>query len=212
MPVKVKICGVNSAPSFDASAEAGADWVGFVFFAGSPRCVTPVEAAALTRRLPGGPRRVGLFVNPSDDEIAHVLDLMALHALQVYAEPARLATIRAKFDVPVWRPIGVETASDLPEDGGVAACLVIEAKPPAGAVRPGGNAARFDWRVLAGWEPATPWLLAGGLTVTNVARALAESGAAAVDVSSGVESAPGVKDAQLIAEFVRAAKGVSVPH
>ncbi len=203
---KVKICGVNSAAAFDASAEAGADWIGFVFYDRSPRCVTPAEAAALSRRLPGGPRRVGLFVDPDDDEIAHALDLMNLHSLQVYAEPARLATIRAKFGVPVWRPVGIETAADLPEDSGVAACLVIEAKAPAGATRPGGNAAIFDWRVLAGWEPATPWLLAGGLSVDNVAQAVAESGAPAVDVSSGVESAPGTKDAKLIAAFVAAAK------
>jgi phosphoribosylanthranilate isomerase len=205
--VRVKVCGVNSPAAFDAAAEAGADWVGFVFFAGSPRHVTPAQAALLSGRLVGGPARIGLFVDPSDDEIAEVLDRLRLHALQLYAPPARIGAIRARFGVPVWRALAVADAHDLPEDGGVAAALVIEPPAPRGAGRPGGNAAMLsDWSLLAGWQPVTTWLLAGGLTPQNVGRAVAESGAAAVDVSSGVESAPGVKEPALIAAFVAAAR------
>jgi phosphoribosylanthranilate isomerase len=205
--MRVKICGVNSAATFDAAAEAAADWIGFVFFARSPRCVTASAAAMLSSRLPGGPRRVGLFVDPTDDEIAEVLDRVDLHILQLYAPDARLAVIRAKFGKPVWRALAVTTPADLPEGAGVAAALVVEAAAPPGAGRPGGNGEKLDWTMLAGWEPDAPWLLAGGLSPDNVVEAIAVSGARAVDVSSGVESAPGVKDPALIARFVRAARG-----
>jgi len=207
MNVRVKICGVNSPAAFDAAAEAGADWVGFNFFEASPRYVTPARAAQLSGRLLVGPARVGLFVEPTDDAIAEVLDTVKLHALQLYAPVERIARIRAMFGVPVWRAVGAESPADLPEDGGVAAALVIEPKPPAGADRPGGNGISLHWRMLRDWQPGTSWLLAGGLTPENVAQAIAESGATAVDVSTGVESAPGVKEPALIAAFVRAARG-----
>lgn len=207
MSVRVKICGVNTPAAFDAAAEAAADWIGFVFYPASPRFVTPAGAAILSGRLTSGPGRVGLFVDPSDDEIAEVLDRMKLTALQLYAPAARIATIRAKFDVPVWRSLAVQGPEDLPESAGVAACLVVEPQPPDGASRPGGNGHALDWAWLAGWEPECAWMLAGGLTPDNVARAVAMSGAAAVDVSSGVESEPGIKDPALIAAFVAAAKG-----
>jgi phosphoribosylanthranilate isomerase len=207
MSVRVKICGVNTPAAFDAAAEAAADWIGFVFYPASPRFVTPSGAAILSGRLACGPGRVGLFVDPSDDEIAEVLDRMKLAALQLYAPAARISTIRAKFDVPVWRSLAVQGPEDLPESAGVAACLVVEPQPPDGASRPGGNGQALDWSWLAGWEPECAWMLAGGLTPDNVARAVAMSGAAAVDVSSGVESEPGIKDPALIAAFVAAAKG-----
>ena len=207
MSVRVKICGVNSPEAFDAAAEAGADWIGFVFSERSPRYITPASAAFLSGRLRGGPARVGLFVDPTNDEIAEAIDNVKLHALQLYAPVERLARIRAIFGVPVWRAIGVEHAADLPEDGGVAAALVIEPKAPADATRPGGNGVTLSWAMLHDWTPQTTWLLAGGLTPDNVAQALAQSGATAVDVSSGVETSPGVKDAGMIAAFVRAARG-----
>jgi phosphoribosylanthranilate isomerase len=206
MNVRVKICGINSPAAFDAAAEAGADWIGFVFSQDSPRCVTPATAARLSGRLLGGPARVGLFVNPTDDEIAETLDVVRLHALQIYAPLERLSRIRAIFGVPVWRPVGIAATDDLPEGGGIAAALVIEAKPPAGATRPGGNGVALPWSLLKAWRPPTTWLLAGGLTPDNVAIAIAQSGAQAVDVSSGVESVPGVKDPSLIAAFVNAAR------
>jgi len=206
MTVKVKICGINTPSAFDAAAEAGADWIGFVFHEASPRYVTPARAAVLSGRLRGGPARVGLFVDPANDELAEALDQVHLHALQIYAPLERIAHIRAMFGVPVWRPIAVQNVSDLPEDGGIAAALIIEAKPPQGATRPGGNGIALDWPLLRDWHPETSWLLAGGLTPENVAQAIKESGAPAVDVSSGVETSPGVKDPALIAAFVQAAR------
>jgi phosphoribosylanthranilate isomerase len=207
--VRVKICGVNSPAAFDAAAEAGADWIGFVFSERSSRCVTPATAARLSSRLLGGPARVGLFVDPTDDDIAETLDAVRLHALQLYAPVDRISRIRAKFGVPVWRAVGVTTPGDLPDSGGIAAALVIEPTPPEGATQPGGNGVALHWTMLKSWHPEATWLLAGGLTPENVAQAILESGAAAVDVSSGVETAPGVKDAARIAEFVRAARGTS---
>jgi phosphoribosylanthranilate isomerase len=200
----VKICGINSAEAFDAAVDAGADWVGFVFFARSPRFVTAAQAAKLSARRPGGPPRVGLFVSVSDDEIAAVLADVKLDILQVYDAPARVAEIAARFGLPVWRSISV--TGKLPDSAGAAAALLVEPPAPLGASRPGGNAVSFDWKLLRGWAPEFPWLLAGGLTPDNLARAIAESGTAAVDVSSGVETAPGVKSGDLIRRFILAAK------
>ena len=204
--VRVKICGVNSEAAFDAAAQAGADWIGFVFFDRSPRGVRAAEAAALSARLAGGPLRVGLFVDPEDDAIARVLDAVQLDALQLYTPAARVDEIAERFGVAVWRSVGVSAPADLPADAGRASRLVIEAKPPAGADRPGGNAVAVDWAMLSGHAPRTDWMLAGGLTAANVGQAIAHSGAAAVDVSSGVESAPGVKEPALIRAFVVAAR------
>ncbi len=204
---RVKICGVNSALAFDTALEAGADWIGLVFFPRSPRFVTPSQAAALSARQEGGPLRVGLFVAPTDEAIAETLAALPLDILQLHAPPARVAEIRARFGLPVWRALGVAERADLPATAEGADALLVESKPPASATRPGGNAQRFDWSLLQGWKPPCPWLLAGGLTPGNVAKAIRISGAPAVDVSSGVESSPGVKDAGLIRAFVAAARG-----
>ncbi|MBW4092045.1 MAG: phosphoribosylanthranilate isomerase [Proteobacteria bacterium] len=207
-PVQVKICGITDPESLATAAEAGADWVGFVFFPPSPRALQPARAAALSAGLVGGPGRVGLFVDPTDAEVAVVLDALPLDALQVYATAERVAALRARFDRPVWRAIGVATASDLPAEA--ADRLVLEARPPATATRPGGNAIGFDWSVLRGWRAPVPWLLAGGLTPLTVAAAIRATGAPGVDVSSGVERAPGVKDPALIRAFVAAAHAACV--
>jgi phosphoribosylanthranilate isomerase len=201
----VKICGINDAAGFDAAVAAGADWIGFVFFPPSPRFVTPPRAAALSARA-GGPRRVGLFVDPSDADIQAALAALPLDVLQVHAPSARAAELRSRFGIPIWRAIGVAERGDLPgAEPGIDAHL-IDAKPPPGATRPGGNAISFDWTLTSGWEAKLPWLLAGGLTPDNVAMAIAASEANAVDVSSGVERAKGVKDPALIAAFVATAK------
>jgi phosphoribosylanthranilate isomerase len=202
----VKICGINDPVAFDTAVDAGADWVGFVFFPPSPRSVTPETAAALSRRITGGPPRVGLFVNPDIATIARVLDTVALDVLQIYQALDQLPAIRSRFGLPIWRAVGIDSAADLPSDPGGADRLLLEAKPPAGANRPGGNATTFDWSLLRGWSAPAPWMLAGGLTVGNVAAAIRETGATAVDVSSGVESSKGVKDAALIRAFIAAAK------
>jgi phosphoribosylanthranilate isomerase len=203
--VRIKICGLTDPAGRDAAREGGADWLGLVFFSRSPRGVTPAAAAALAAGVPAS--WVGLFVRPSDAEVAAVLAEVRLSVLQVYADAARCAALRARFGLPVWRAIGVRGAEDLPTGADGVDGLVIEAPPPEGSDRPGGNAARFDWRMLAGWRAPLPWLLAGGLTAENVAGAIAATGAPGVDVSSGVESAPGRKDPARIAAFLAAARG-----
>ena len=205
--VKVKICGITSAEAFDTAVDAGADWVGFNFFPPSPRYVTPEAAASLSARVAGGPPRVGLFVNPTMEQVAAVLDVVRLDILQLYGPLEDLAAWRARFGLPVWRPVGIETQADLPADDLGADALLLEAKPPPAATRPGGNATVFDWRVLAGWRAPCPWILAGGLTVENVREAVRVTGASAVDVSSGVERVRGVKDLGLIRGFLGVLRG-----
>ncbi|MGE4482402.1 phosphoribosylanthranilate isomerase [Acidocella sp.] len=205
---RVKICGLNRADAFDAAVEAGADYVGFVFFPPSPRFVTGVEAGQLSARCgQEGPRRVGLFVNPTLDEVDDILRDVSLDILQVHGAPALVASLRDRFGRPVWRQIGVETEADFPAPDEVSDGFVVEAKPPAGATRPGGNAVRADWDLLSRFKPVKPWLLAGGLTPETVAEGLRRTGAPGADVSSGVETAPGCKSPALIKAFVTAARG-----
>lgn len=204
---KVKICGVTDPAAFDAAVAAGADWVGFNFFPRSPRFVTPDEAAVLSARAGKGVLRVGLFVEPTLQVIEDTLARVGLDVLQIYGAVGLIPAIRARFGLPVWRAMGVGSAADLPTGPMGSDALVLEAKPPAGADRPGGNATSFDWSVLSGWTAPVPWVLAGGLTVDSVARAVGQTGVAAVDVSSGVERSPGVKDPALIRAFIAAAKG-----
>ena len=206
MTVRVKICGIHDAIGFDTAVQAGADWIGFVFFPPSPRFVLPAQAAELSARSPGGPPRVGLFVNPTEAAIEAALAEIQLDVLQIYGVEDRLPAFRARFGLPIWRAKGVATAADLPKDKGGADAWLLEAKPPADATRPGSNAVSFDWSVLRGWQAPGPWLLAGGLHPENVAEAIRISGATAVDVSSGVESAKGVKDPARIRAFIRNAK------
>jgi phosphoribosylanthranilate isomerase len=201
-----KICGVNSPAAFDAVVEAGADFLGFVFFSPSPRFVTGATAAALSARHMGGPKRVGLFVKPTDEDIAAVLAGVKLDILQIYADPARAAAIKGKFSLPVWRAVGVAAPDDLPANAQGLDGFVIEPKPPANATRPGGNATQMDWSLLRGWTAPAFWLLAGGLTPDNVADAITQTSPPGVDVSSGVETAPGEKSPALIRRFVAAAR------
>lgn len=204
--LQIKICGIGDAAALDAAVAAGADWVGFVFFPPSPRWIAPGRAARLASRVPAGIGTVGLFVDPTDADIEATLREIRLDALQVYAAMPRIAALRARFGLPVWRALGVGTAADLPTEAAGADRLVMEARPPPEATRPGGNAVAFDWPLLRGWRAPVPWLLAGGLTIGNVGQAIRETAACAVDVSSGVESAPGVKDPALIRAFIAAAR------
>ncbi len=206
-PARVKICGINDPVAY--AAAAAADWTGFVFFPPSPRFVTPVQAAAIAQ--PGGPAKVGLFVDPRDDEIAATLKALPLDVLQVLASPARASEIRAKFGRPVWRVVGVTSAADLPAAAAGVDGLLLDAQAPTGAVVPGGNATAFDWSLLRGWAAPLPWLLAGGLTPATVADAIAQTGAPAVDVSSGVEASRGVKDPAKITAFIQAVRVTATP-
>lgn len=208
--VRVKICGINEPGVLTAAIEAGADWLGLVFFPPSPRFVTPGRAAELAALAAGGPPLVGLFVDPTEEEIAATLAQVRLDVLQIYGAGPVVGRFRLRFGLPVWQAVGVETEADLPVDAGGADGLVLEARPPATATRPGGNARCFDWSLLAGWRAPAPWLLAGGLNPTNVAEAVRVTRAAAVDVSSGVERRPGVKDPGLIREFLVEAKAAGV--
>ena len=208
MTVSVKICGVRTPADLDAVADAGADWLGYVFFPASPRAVTPAEAAALDAHR-RGPARVGLFVDPEDEEVARTLAAVPLDAIQVHASPERAAMLRARFGVPVWHVVGVKEAGDLPAAAAGVDRILLDAKPSPGATRPGGNAMPFDWAVLQGWASPAPWLLAGGLNPGNVVAAIRMSGARAVDVSSGVERTQGVKDAGLIRAFINAVRSTN---
>lgn len=205
--MRVKICGISTPEAFDAVVEAGADYVGLVFFARSPRAVTVAQAVALTAGASNGPQRVGLFVAPTVDEVAAVLDCVKLNALQLHDVPD-LAPFQ-RFGLPLWRAVGVRGRQDLPAALAGASELLLDAKAPPGSTRPGGNAVSFDWNLLADWRAPAPWWLAGGLNPANVAHAIRISGAQAVDVSSGVESAPGVKSPAAIKEFVRVARGIT---
>jgi phosphoribosylanthranilate isomerase len=200
---RVKICGINSPEAMDAACAATADWIGFVFAPNSPRAVTPDQAELLSARHPGGPQRVGLFVDPTDDDIESALEAVPLDVLQLYTDPARAAELRQTFGVAVWRAI---TPADLPPATEPIDGYIVEPAPPPGAALPGGNGASFDPTPLRNHPPKLLWLLAGGLTPLNVAAAIAASRAPAVDVSSGVERTRGVKDPGLIAAFIRAAR------
>lgn len=207
---QVKICGLRAAADIAAAVEAGARYAGFVFFPKSPRAVTPHQAAALAADVPPGVARVGLFVDPDDARLTEVLATVPLDMIQLHGQetPARVAEVRALTGLPVIKAVGVADAADLEalwDYGLVADMLLIDAKPPKGAALPGGNGLAFDWRLLAGRRILKPWLLAGGLTADNVARAIQLTGAPGVDVSSGVESAPGIKDQNRIRAFVAAA-------
>ncbi len=206
--IEVKICGLSEPAGFDAAIAHDADWVGFVFFDRSPRAVTPSQAARLSARHPGGAGRIGLFVRPGDQDIAACLDQVRLDGLQIYDTPERAEAIGARFGLPVWLARGVAAGADLPLSlpQERVTRLVIESRPPEQADRPGGNGVRLDWTMLQGWRAPRPWLLAGGLDPANVAEAIRQSGATAVDVSSGVEVSPGRKDPGRIADFICAAR------
>ncbi|SNS97891.1 phosphoribosylanthranilate isomerase [Antarctobacter heliothermus] len=213
--VRVKICGLTRPEDVDAVAAAGASYAGLVFFPKSPRNVSVAVARDLAVRAPVGLAKVGLVVNPSDallDEItAQVpLDMIQLHGSE---PPERVAEVRARYGLPVMKAVGVADAADLDKLDiyqRVADQILVDAKPPKGADLPGGNGLAFDWRLIAGRRWSRPWMLAGGLTPQNVARAVAMTGVTQVDVSSGVESAPGIKDAALIRGFVSAARVAEV--
>lgn len=210
--VRVKICGLTRVADMEAAARAGATYGGLVFFARSPRFLGRDTARAIALAAPPGLGRVGLFVDADDAFLDAVLAEVPLDFLQLHGSesPERLVELRNRYGLPLIKAVGVADADDLPAlavYGRVADMLLVDAKPPRGAVLPGGNGLAFDWRLIAGRRWPVPWLLAGGLTAANVALAVRMTGARQVDVSSGVETAPGVKDAGRIAGFVAAAQG-----
>ena len=210
-PVTVKICGLTDEDAVEAAIEAGADMLGVVFFAKSPRAITIERAAEILQWVPEEVRKVGLFVDPDDALLSEAMNNLRLDFFQLHGaeSPERVEQVRLEYGMPVIKALGISGPADLDAAlpyADVADWLLFDAKAPVDAERPGGNAKPFDWRILQGRTWPCPWLLAGGLTVDTVAEAILQSGANGVDVSSGVESAPGVKDADLIAKFIAAAK------
>ncbi|MFN6953058.1 MAG: phosphoribosylanthranilate isomerase [Albidovulum sp.] len=214
MSVRVKICGLKEPAHVAAAVEAGAGYLGFVFFPRSPRHLTIPAAASLAADVPPGVAKVALTVNATDAELDSITGAVAVDMLQLHGAetPERVAEIRARYGLPVMKAVGIAEEADLaliPTYGKVADQLLIDARPPKGASLPGGNGLAFDWRLVARKYWPCPWMLAGGLTPDNVAEAIALTGARQVDVSSGVERAPGVKDESLIRAFVAAAQGAT---
>ena len=211
MSVRVKICGLSEPAHVRTAAEAGAAYVGFVFFPKSPRNVDIDTARALALEVPPGVAKVALTVNADDAALDRILAEVPLDMLQLHGgeSPERVAGIRARYGLPVMKAVGVAGPEDLPTLEtyvGVADQILVDAKPPKTADLPGGNGLAFDWRLIAGRRWPVPWMLAGGLTPENLGEAVRLTGATQVDVSSGVEAAPGQKDPGLIRAFLDAAK------
>ncbi|TCO72102.1 phosphoribosylanthranilate isomerase [Rhodovulum euryhalinum] len=209
--IRVKICGLTDAPSVAAAVSAGAAYLGFVFFPKSPRNLDIETARALAADVPPGLAKVALTVDAEDAMLAAILERVPIDMLQLHGHetPGRVAGIRARFGLPVMKAVGVADEADLAQItdyARVADQLLVDAKPPRDAVLPGGNGLSFDWRLIANRRWPVPWMLAGGLTPDNVAEAIRLTGARQVDVSSGVETAPGAKDAALIERFIAAAR------
>ncbi|MBU3731811.1 MAG: phosphoribosylanthranilate isomerase [Beijerinckiaceae bacterium] len=208
----VKICGLKTPETLAAALDAGADMVGFVFFPKSPRHIDLTTAETLGRQAAGRALKVALTVDADDTALAAIIaalhpDLLQLHG---HETPDRVAAVRARFGLPVMKAIGVATADDLKDVQAFAAVsdrILFDAKPPKDAAHPGGNGLAFDWSLITGLDLSIPSMVSGGLDPANVAEALRRTGAQGVDVSSGVETAPGQKDPAKITAFVQAAKG-----
>jgi phosphoribosylanthranilate isomerase len=203
-----KICGLSTPATLDAAIKHGAGHVGFVFFAPSPRDLPFAKAAELAARVPPHVKRVGVFVNPDDALLEQAVLAGSLDTLQLHQTgPARTDAIRNRFGLEIWAAVAIRTRADLDAAAtyhGVADRILYDAKTPEGAALPGGMGLRFDWDLLSGFRHPLPWALSGGLDPANVAEAIRRTGAELVDVSSGVESAPGSKDEAKIADFLRA--------
>lgn len=208
----VKICGLKSNEALEAALEGGADYVGLVFFGKSPRNTSLEDARIRAEHARGRAGIVALSVNACDDTLDGIVAASHPDVLQLHGDesPARVAAIKARYGVKVWKALPIETPDDAArafDYEGIADMIVFDTKPPKDAVLPGGNGRTFDWHALDALKGRIPFMLSGGLTINNVGEALRVTNATAVDVSSGVESAPGVKDPELIRRFLRAAKG-----
>lgn len=208
---KVKVCGLRRPEDVSAAVDAGASYVGLVFFPKSPRNISVESAAALAISIPPGVAKVGLVVNADDIDLDKITVDVPLDMLQLHGNepPSRVAEIKQRYGLPVMKAVGIADAADLAaltEYGHVADQILVDAKPPRKSELPGGNGLSFDWRLVTGRRWPVPWMLAGGLTSENVAEAIRLTGAAQVDVSSGVEIERGVKDADLIRDFIAAAR------
>jgi phosphoribosylanthranilate isomerase len=211
MSLIVKICGLSTPATLDAALEAGADMVGFVFFPPSPRHLDLTHARDLGAQVGGRAGKVALTVDADDATLANIVDAVRPDLLQLHGKEtvARIRDIKRTFGLPVMKAIGVEAAADLAGLPGYAAAadrVLFDAHPPKDATRPGGLGVPFDWRLLENLALGIPFMLSGGLTVNNISDAARITRTGGVDVSSGVESAPGVKNVEMIRDFIRAAR------
>jgi phosphoribosylanthranilate isomerase len=208
MPVTAKICGLSTPETLHAAIAGGAAHVGFVFFPPSPRNLDFGQARALAAAVPGHVGKVGVFVDPDDAVLDAAIAAAGLDAIQLHkATPERAAAIRNRTRLQLWVAVAVKARADLAAArsfAGTADRILYDAKTPDNAALPGGMGLRFDWKLLEGFAHPLPWALSGGLTPDNVPEAAATTGARLVDVSSGVESAPGVKAVDKIAAFLKA--------
>ena len=216
MTLLVKICGLSTPETLDVALDAGADMVGFMFFSASPRNVSLEQARALGKRVQGRARKVAVTVDADDALLASIIEALKPDMLQLHGQetPQRVAAVRESFGLAVMKVLPIETKSDLAAIDSytsVADRLLFDARPPRDATRPGGLGKPFDWHLLENLNLSIPFLLSGGLHADNVAEALRVTRAPGVDVSSGVESAPGVKDPEKIRAFIRAARSAKVP-
>lgn len=210
--VRVKICGVTSAADARMVADAGADYLGMIFVSRSPRAITVDDGRVIAAAVPAGIQRVALTVD-ADDELISAVSRIGVDWIQMHGTeaPERVAEVRASTGLRVMKAVGVRDAGDLElidTYAPVADQILVDAKPPKGAAVPGGHGVTFDWRLIADRSWSTPWMLAGGLAPGNVAEAVGLTNASQVDVASGTEAAPGVKDPELVRAFITAAKGV----
>jgi len=207
----IKICGVTTAKALDATLAARAEYVGFNFFPPSPRFLNLGDAKSLGERADRRIGKVGVFVDPDDAALAQAIAAAGLDAVQLHGSetPARAAQVRAQFGLPVWKALSVASSDDVARANafaGAADLILFDAKTPKGAALTGGMGLSFDWGLVAHWNGPLAWGLAGGLTPANVCEAARQTGTPLVDTSSGVESAPGVKDVDKIAAFARSAR------
>ena len=211
MSLTVKICGLSAPDTLDVALDAGADYVGFVFFPPSPRNVAVEAARPLGVQVQGRAGKVALTVDANDDFLTAIVAALKPDMLQLHGKETtdRVVAVRTRFGIPVMKALPIATRADLAAIrpyATVADRLLFDARPPADATRPGGLGNTFDWTLLRGLGVGVPWMLSGGLDPGNVIEAIAITGARGVDVSSGVESAPGVKDSELIKAFIRASR------
>lgn len=205
----IKICGLSTPETLGAAVRGGASHVGFVHFPKSPRHLEPDQIASLAALVPDHVERVAVVVDPDDALLARLTSIGALTAVQLHGKesPERVAAIRQRFGLAVWKAISVKTRADIEAAAaytGTVDRLLFDAKTPDGAALPGGMGLRFDWALLRGVSIAAPWGLSGGLGIDNVAQAIRISGAPLVDISSGVEDAPGIKSVDKIMAFCKA--------
>ncbi len=211
MPLTIKICGLMTPQALDVALDSGADMVGFVFFAPSPRNLGLELARTLGERVHGRAGKVALTVNANDHTLGDIVDALKPDMLQLHGKetPERVAVVRSRFGLPVMKALPIAERADLSpirEYAQVADRLIFDARAPQDATRPGGLGKPFDWTLLSGIDPGVPFMLSGGLDANNVAQALRITRAPGVDVSSGVERAPGEKDPDKIRAFIRAAR------